>query len=999
MKHLQNIQISRFFFFIVLLCISAFSFSQTTHTAKLLDPNGENWEGNIQKPKSTFPCDMEPNEKHNLYSYKFIKGRLGYLSHDDFGGKNILSIQHVTKAEGEAFINEEPKKWVRKTCLSVSYDMDWVDFPEGEKESILEHPKFQVNGKIVTPAIDSTKTSPKTYTYSPYAEVVYAYSVANAEHPGCYDVYYYVSDDSTPLVEGSLKKLFKTGSATDECSKTGVTINNQPIFSNLSGIADWDFENITDFEQMFANCTQLNEIDLNGVFKNSKGVNTMFQNCTSLESVSITGITDEFTSFAYMFANLSNLKDVTISGNFSGVKTSSSMFSGCINLTSADLNGEFEVLSGMTSMFLNCKSLKSTSITEHGDDADVSLKGNFSNVTSLGSLFNGCSELQTVLIDDVFGNTPQITSTNATFYDCSKLTNCDLNIVFGPALTNMKSMFSGCKELPSVVVRCDDFSNITTTNSMFNNCYALTSALLDGIEKNFSSTLENMANMFYACKKLSSISITEDGDDADVSLRGDFSGVKNLSSAFRYCETLKDVLLQGHFSSLNNISNIFADCNMLENTELNGTFSSLTSLNSLFSGRNNLKTAILKGDFNSVNTINNIFKDCTSLDEVVFDGIFSKINSFATLFNKNASLSKATIKGSFDALESMSSMFNSCTNLSSVVVDGDFPLLTTMANMFYKCEKIKSVAINDDVSANATIKGAFPNVTNIESMFRYCTGLQSAIVNGFESLETLKGVFSYCSDLKTVSMSGNFSNVTTTEEMFRNSLNLSTIEFSGDADFSSLVSAQNMFSQWSDLKYEVFKSMLSQMTLDIDKFPGGKSNPYRVTSSSISGRWKKGVDENAVATKNGLVYKMDNGYMVYWHTLPIELEYFSVSQKEADILFSWQTTTETNNAFFTLEYSLDGVKYNTVASVDGNGTTSQIQSYGYQWKDVPYTGLLYFRLKQTDFNGVFSYSNVVVVPVVCKPCNNNHLQKINYGEAVYRVFDKRLIYCEGDNRQ
>jgi len=966
----------RYFLIACLLCLNLSLFGQTTPTAKLLNPDGNAW----QNSGYSWACNMEPNANNGVYDESYLKARIGYLCDDDFGGMNLVNLIRLEKDEGEAFVNREPQEYFRRTCLSVSYDKDWVTWPD----DATRNGKTDVNG-IVIPD-------------SRYPAVVYAYSVPNAEHAGCYDVYYYVSDDSNPLVTGTCAKLFKTGFDSEQ------TCGGQKIFytsnyEDLSGIAYWDFENVTSMDQMFANCTKIIDIDLNGVFSNSSGISTMFKNCTSLESVSITGITNKFTSFASMFANLLNLKDVTISGDFSGVTTSSSMFSGCINLTSADLEGEFKVLSGMTNMFLNCKSLKSASITEHGDDADVSLKGDFSKVTSLGSLFNGCSELQTVLIDDVFGDTPKITSTSAMFYNCSKLTTCDLNIVFGPALTNMKSMFSGCKELPSVVVRCDDFSNITTTNSMFNNCYALTSALLEGIVKDFSSTLEDMANMFYACKKLSSISITENGDDADVSLQGDFSGVKTLSSTFRYCDALKDVLLQGNFSSLNNITNIFSNCNMLENTELNGTFSSLTSLNSLFSGHDKLRTAILKGDFNSVNSINNTFKNCTLLDEVVFDGIFSNINSLASLFHNNASLSKATIKGSFNALESMSSMFNSCTNLSSVVVDGDFPLLTTMANMFYKCEKIKSVAINDDVSANATIKGAFPNVTNIESMFRYCTGLQSAIVNGFESLETLKGVFSYCSDLETVSLSGDFSNVTTTEEMFRNSLNLSTIEFSGDADFSSLVSAQNMFTQWSELKYEVFKSMLSQMTLDIDKFPGGKTNPYRVTNSNISGRWSGGVDGDTVVTANGLVYRMDNGYMTYWHLLPIDLWKFNVSQDNDNLLFAWKTACETNNECFILEYSLDGLSYSTIAQLAGAGNSSRINSYSTVWESVPYTGMLYFRLKQRDFSGHITYSNVIAYNMICNPCKDDSLPKIYYGTSQYRVFNKKLIFCKGDNNK
>ena len=91
--------------------------------------------------------------------------------------------------------------------------------------------------------------------------------------------------------------------------------------------------------------------------------------------------------------------------------------------------------------------------------------------------------------------------------------------------------------------------------------------------------------------------------------------------------------------------------------------------------------------------------------------------------------------------------------------------------------------------------------------------------------------------------------------------------------------------------------------------------------------------------------------------LPIELTYFEVLQNGNELFFEWETATETNNDYFTIEQSIDGISFREVAQIAGAGTTSWSNSYNYI---VPanYNGLRYFRLKQTDYNGDYSYSDV-----------------------------------------
>lgn len=64
----------------------------------------------------------------------------------------------------------------------------------------------------------------------------------------------------------------------------------------------------------------------------------------------------------------------------------------------------------------------------------------------------------------------------------------------------------------------------------------------------------------------------------------------------------------------------------------------------------------------------------------------------------------------------------------------------------------------------------------------------------------------------------------------------------------------------------------------------------------------------------------------------------------------WSTSSELNNDFFELERSEDGLIWQKIATIDGNGTTSESINYGYV--DEHFRNVLnYYRLTQVDFDG------------------------------------------------
>jgi hypothetical protein len=92
--------------------------------------------------------------------------------------------------------------------------------------------------------------------------------------------------------------------------------------------------------------------------------------------------------------------------------------------------------------------------------------------------------------------------------------------------------------------------------------------------------------------------------------------------------------------------------------------------------------------------------------------------------------------------------------------------------------------------------------------------------------------------------------------------------------------------------------------------------------------------------------------------VPVELTSFVATTTESGIKLEWQTATETNNRGFEIQRSTDKVNFTTLDFVKGNGTTSERHSYSYIDNSVV-NGKVYYRLKQIDYDGTYSYSNVI----------------------------------------
>ena len=95
-------------------------------------------------------------------------------------------------------------------------------------------------------------------------------------------------------------------------------------------------------------------------------------------------------------------------------------------------------------------------------------------------------------------------------------------------------------------------------------------------------------------------------------------------------------------------------------------------------------------------------------------------------------------------------------------------------------------------------------------------------------------------------------------------------------------------------------------------------------------------------------------------TLPIELLYFKGDVYERYNHLTWSTASETNNDYFNIEKTQDGVVFYNIAKINGAGNSSTQNYYEYDDYELK-NNITYYRLKQTDYDGKFKYHDMISV--------------------------------------
>lgn len=123
---------------------------------------------------------------------------------------------------------------------------------------------------------------------------------------------------------------------------------------------------------------------------------------------------------------------------------------------------------------------------------------------------------------------------------------------------------------------------------------------------------------------------------------------------------------------------------------------------------------------------------------------------------------------------------------------------------------------------------------------------------------------------------------------------------------------------------------------------------------------------NVLANRAALTYSQlsNNFYLASTNRinspLPITLAYFRATLRNGQVICSWKTRQEKNNDYFIVQKTTDFETFYELERIEGGGNSKEEMTY--QFVDSsPLPGRSYYRLKQTDYDGKFTYSDPVMI--------------------------------------
>ncbi len=213
------------------------------------------------------------------------------------------------------------------------------------------------------------------------------------------------------------KVVFKAGFRDETHTTCSKWFSGCTNLTSIEGIENLNTSKVTDMSGMFAQCSNLETLDLSHF--NTEKVTTMaqmFYGCTKLHDLNIDNFNTENVSYMNgMFDGCSNLESLDLSHfNTRYVRKSgfNYMFNGCSSLSSLDVSNFTTDKPGMQldGLFQGCSSLQTLDLSSF----DISGAG------SVNYLFDGCSALQTIYVSDLFKIKYGVKSSNM-FRDCRSL--------------------------------------------------------------------------------------------------------------------------------------------------------------------------------------------------------------------------------------------------------------------------------------------------------------------------------------------------------------------------------------------------------------------------------------------------------------------------------------------------------------------------------------------------------------------------------------------------
>lgn len=282
--------------------------------------------------------------------------------------------------------------------------------------------------------------------------------------------------------------------------------------------------------------------------------------------------------------------------------------------------------------------------------------------------------------------------------------------IYNAAPDNIGAMYSDGN---SVLQKCDfsksSFKNVTSLVDTFNGCNVLHDV---SFPHDLSNKCTTPRQMFQNCWNLRKLDLSG----------WDTSGFQASNSMFYCCYNLIEIkgIEDFDLSSATALQNFFTSCRSISKLDLSQwkTSNVLTTIYAMFNDCQSLKQIdVSKINTENVSDFSNIFNGCRNLEKIdLTSWDFSKCNKLASIFSGCRNLMSLLRVKNWDTskVQDFSSMFRECKRLEEIdISEFDFSAATTVRYMFYYCTNLKKLNATFNFSSIVTR-------INVADFLSYC---------------------------------------------------------------------------------------------------------------------------------------------------------------------------------------------------------------------------------------------------------------------------------------
>ncbi len=450
----------------------------------------------------------------------------------------------------------------------------------------------------------------------------------------------------------------------------------------------------------------------------------------------------------------------------------------------------------------------------------------------------------------------------------------------------------------------------------------------------------------------------------------------SMNSAFRGCANLNISATDlPDLSGVTDMSRMFEDCANLNGPANIGSWNTagVTTMQDMFHNAYDFNQPI--GTWNTANVTNmsSMFFNDAAFNQPIGSWNTSSVTDMFAMFYAAFAFNQTIGNWNTANVTNMRLMFNNALAFNQPIGNWNTANVTNMSNMFFGAR-----LFNQPIGNWSTT-----NVTNMGGMFQGAAAFNQTIGNwNTANVTNMRLMFEQAGIFNQPIGNWNTANVTDMGSMLSratafnqpignwNTANVTDMSFM----FSSATAFNQYIGAWTLNAAVDLTSMLNSSGMNCDYYSatlvGWSANPNTPNGRTLGATGRQYGTSAAAARTNLDVTKTwtitgDAASGAACGTvLPVTLLRFSGKLQENGILLDWQTASEENNQGFYVERSADGLRWTDIGFVAGKGTTNETQNYSFL-DLTPLQGgrgvRVYYRLRQTDFNGKEEVSNVVSI--------------------------------------